>query len=49
MIQWGKHGNTALTILGHDSPFEIRIFNDVVLNQGPDTRFFCVSQVRTKN
>jgi len=43
-----KHGNRALTIPGHYSPFEIRIFNDVVLNRGPDTRLFCVSQVRTK-
>ena len=36
-IQWGKRGNTTLTVPAHDPPFEITIFNDIALNPGPAT------------
>ena len=36
-IQWGKRGNTTLAVPGHDPPFEITIFKDIVLNPGPAT------------
>ena len=36
-INWGKRGNTTLSVPGHDPLAEITIFVDVEINPGPDS------------